>query len=414
MLEIADALEAVIASFTALPAERVALDGALGRHLFGALEARRDAPSFDNSAMDGYAVRADETSGATATSAVSLAVIGESRAGGPPPAALAAGSAMRIFTGAPVPAGADAVVMQEDTERTGATVAIELAAHPGKHVRHRGEDIRQGDPLLPSMSHLDPGAIGLLASQSHAFVAVHRRPIVAIAASGDELRDLGEELPPGAIVNSNAHALAAQVAAAGGIPRVLPRAADTVQALVEMFQEALRADVVLTTGGVSVGDHDRVREAMAAAGIEPVFWKVRMKPGKPIAFGRAGVVPVVGLPGNPISAMVGFELFVRPGLRKALGDPHPFRPTVQAELAEDRKRKPGRPELCRVQLTQDGPRQVATVAPRQGSAAMSSMAGADALAIFPPDLAEVPAGTALTCIVLDGRKGSSSSPFPPR
>lgn len=412
MLEIAEALDAVIASFAALPSERVALDAALGRYLAAPLAARRDAPSFDNSAMDGYAVRAEETRGASEGAPVTLSVVGESRAGGTPPGPLAAGTAMRIFTGAPMPAGGDAVVMQEDTTRDGDSVAIGLAAHAGKHVRHRGEDIGQGDLLLPAGASVDPGAIGLLASQSHALLPVHRRPTVAIAASGDELRDLGEELPAGAIVNSNAHALAAQVRSAGGVPRVLPRAGDTLEALVGMFREALAADVVLTTGGVSVGDHDLVREAMAAAGVEPVFWKVRMKPGKPIAFGRAGAVPVVGLPGNPVSAMVGFELFVRPGLRKALGDPCPYRPLVQAELAEDRKRKPGRPELCRVRLSSDGARHVATVSKGQGSAAMASMAGADALAVFPPELAQIPAGTALSCLVLDGRKGSATSPFP--
>lgn len=412
MKTIGEALTALLPSFQPLSAVRLPLLEARGLHLAEALHARWDSPAFDNSAMDGYAVRSEDVACASESSPVRLPVVGESRAGGPLPEPLAPGRACRIFTGAPMPAGADAIVMQEDTHREGDVVAIRFASKAGHHVRARGSDAARGQVLLDAGQRIGPGEIGLLASQGHAAVSVHRRPIVAIVSTGDELRDLGEPLGPGEIVNSNAYQLAALVESAGGIPRILPIAPDVVEEVEARFREALRADVVLSTGGVSVGDYDVVQDGMKRAGIEIGFWKVAMKPGKPVAFGVAGDVPVVGLPGNPVSALVGFELFVRPGLRLMLGDPRPHPEALRVVLAHDHRRKPGRPELARARLARGPQRIEATLHALQGSGSLPSIAAVDALVYFPGDVATVARGDSLLALPLGGGAGSETSPLP--
>lgn len=412
MKTIGEALTALLPSFQPLSAVRLPLLEARGLHLAEALHARWDSPAFDNSAMDGYAVRSEDVASASESSPVRLPVVGESRAGGPLPEPLAPGRACRIFTGAPMPAGADAIVMQEDTHREGDVVAIRFASKAGHHVRARGSDAARGQVLLDAGQRIGPGEIGLLASQGHATVSVHRRPIVAIVSTGDELRDLGEPLGPGEIVNSNAYQLAALVESAGGIPRILPIAPDVVEEVEARFREALRADVVLSTGGVSVGDYDVVQDGMKRAGIEIGFWKVAMKPGKPVAFGVAGDVPVVGLPGNPVSALVGFELFVRPGLRLMLGDPRPHPEALRVVLAHDHRRKPGRPELARARLARGPQRIEATLHALQGSGSLPSIAAVDALVYFPGDVATVARGDSLLALPLGGGAGSETSPLP--
>ncbi|MBW2461112.1 MAG: molybdopterin molybdotransferase MoeA [Deltaproteobacteria bacterium] len=411
MLEIDEAQRRIMAAFSPLPPESCPLAGALGRYLAGDVAAKQDAPPFSNSAMDGYAVRAAEVAGATEETPVILPVVGESRAGGPMPPPLAAGTTTRILTGAPLPDGADAIVMQEDTTRDGDTLTIRFASPPRHHVRAQGEDIRARDVLLEGGTRVSPGAIGLLASQGHGEVVVHRRPRVAIVSTGDELRGIDEAPRPGTIVDSNRYALAAQIAEAGGEPVALPPAPDDLDAISQLLEEALKCDLVVTTGGVSVGDHDHVREAFERVGIEADFWKIRIKPGKPVTFGRRGNVPVIGLPGNPVSAMVTFQVFAGPGIRHMLGDPNPYPQTREVALGHDHQRKTGRPELARgkLRLTDDG--LVVDLFQRQGSGAMPSVARADVLALLPEDRGTLTAGERVLTLPFAPAPGSSTSPF---
>jgi molybdopterin molybdotransferase len=260
-----EALATVLEAFHPLAPIRLPLEDALHRYAAEPLAARADVPGFDHSAMDGYAVRASDLTDATAERPAALAVTGESRAGGAPPPAVALGQAVRIFTGAPVPEGADTVVMQEDTDQGRRVVHITRHPGSGSNIRRRGEDLRAGAPLLEASQRLGAGEIGLLASQGIAAVRVHRRPQVAILSTGDELRDVSGPLEPGTIVDSNSYALSAQVTEAGGEPQVLARAGDRVDVLSERVRQGLRADVLLTVGGVSVGDYDLVHDALRQA-----------------------------------------------------------------------------------------------------------------------------------------------------
>ncbi|HJL17887.1 MAG TPA: molybdopterin molybdotransferase MoeA, partial [Sandaracinaceae bacterium LLY-WYZ-13_1] len=384
IIPIADAIDQLLPRFEPLPAERVPLDRALGRFLAAPLAVREDVPGFDNSAMDGYAVLASDVAGASADAPIALPVLGESRAGGPPPGALREGTAMRIFTGAAVPEGADAIVIQEDTERKDQQLSVRASSAPGKHIRRRAEVLAAGDVLLEPGAALGAGEIGLCASQAHAFVPVHRRPRVAILSTGDELREIGEPPRFGSLIDSNAHCLAAAVRAAGAEPTLLPLGADDLEVLTAGVRDALAShDVLLSTGGVSVGAYDLLHRAFADAGVQEVFWKIRVKPGKPVRFGVAGRVPVVGLPGNPVSALVTFEVFVRPGLRRMLGDPRPFRPLIDAVLAAPMRAPKSRTELARVRFEDHGPPPRAVPHPARGSAALNSLVALDALAVLP-------------------------------
>ncbi len=415
MKTIPEALAELLPAFTPRGPVRVMLTQAVGRVLAEDVVARRDLPPFDNSAMDGYAVRAAELTGASAAAPVTLPLRGESRAGGPLPPPLEPGAVMRIFTGAPLPAGADAVVMQEETERRGEAIAIRQAPTPRQHVRERAGDLSSGAVALRRGTRLGPGEVGLLASQGVAAVSVARAPRVALLSTGDELRDVSDPEEPGTIVNSNAYALAAQVVEAGGVPWIQPIAPDRLEPIVERLREGLRADVVLSIGGVSVGEYDLIHQALAAVGIEQRFWKVAMKPGKPLSFachqGPSGGVPVIGLPGNPVSAMVTFEVFVRPGLRRMLGDPRPYRTTAEVALAHEHRRKPGRTELARATLEDDGTGLSARLHPLQGSGSLPSMVGVEALLVLPADRDRFSAGERLTALLLEDPRGSAVSPF---
>jgi molybdopterin molybdotransferase len=271
---------------------------------------------------------------------------------------------------------------------------------PGKNVRRRGTDILRGVVLLPAGHRVGAGEIAVLASQRHDVISVHRRPLVAILSTGDELREIGDPADPGTIVGSNAPMLSALARSAGGVPWILPFAPDQPDAIVDRLREAERADVILSSGGVSVGEHDHVLESMRRAGFETVFYKVRIKPGKPLVFGRRGGTCLLGLPGNPVSSFVSFEAFARPLLRRLVGDPRPYGPFLRVRLGAAQRRTPGRPELARAVLRHDGGGWVADFHPRQTSGAMSSLIGADALVWLPSDAAELPAGTELDAIVL--------------
>jgi len=414
MISISEALARMMPRFSPLDAERVPLDRALGRFLAFALEAREDVPGFDNSAMDGYAVRAGDLAGATREEPITLPLASESRAGGPLPSPLAPGTVARIFTGAPMPEGADAVVMQEDVERRGDAIAFFAEARLGKHVRRRAEVLARESALLPSGAAIGVGEIGVLASQGFAQVPVHRRPRVALLSTGDELREIGEPPRPGSLVDSNAHALAAAVREAGGEPVVLPRAPDDRGLLLDAVRAGLgAADLLVTCGGVSVGEYDLLHETFRDAGVEEVFWKVRIKPGKPLRFGKgARGVPVVGLPGNPVSALLTFEVFVRPGLRRMLGDARPFRDVIGVELAGPLSAPGARTELVRVRLEpRAGALPLAFPHRDQGSGNLTSLAGLDALVIVPEGSGPLAAGAPASALDLRGGRGRAEHPF---
>jgi molybdopterin molybdotransferase len=393
MLSVAEAASRTRALVARLPAEDVPLDEAAGRVLAEDVTAARALPGVDNSAMDGFAVRSAELP-------ATLPVIAHIAAG-MVPSALAAGGAARIMTGAPMPDGADTVVMFEDAQAAGDRVTLP-ASPPGANVRRRGEDIAPGELAIAAGARLGWGEIGLAAALGFVTVRVTRRPVVAIVATGDELVDMHTPPGPGQVVDSSAHALMVQIAEAGGIPRYLGIARDDAGAVRAMVERALACDVVLTTGGVSAGDHDHVRAALGAAGVALDFWKVAMKPGKPLAAGRAGAVPVFALPGNPVSSLVAFELFVRPallamqGLAAALVE----RPRAPIVLPSGYRKPPGRAHYLRAQVRRDGERLIATLHPRQGSAMLTSLVGLDALVEIDAALGEVPAGGVTPALLL--------------
>ena len=399
MRSIAEALASMLPTFAPLGEEEVQLTESAGRYLSRDVRARFDSPPFDNSAMDGYAVRAVDVASATKDAPICLPVRGESRAGGPLPARLEPGTVYRIFTGAPMPADADAIVIQEDTDRDGDEVSIRESSPAGKHVRPQGSDVSSGGLLLRAGARLWPGEIGLLASQNVDRVQVYRRPKVAILSTGDELRQLGDDLEPGMIINSNVYVLTEMLRAVGAIPVPLPAAPDTLTEIEGSLRTALEADIVITTGGVSVGEYDFVNEAFKNVGIEPMFWKVRIKPGKPVSFALYRGKPVIGVPGNPISAMVAFEVLIAPCLRKMLGDPQPHPEPVVARLREPYRRRPGRVEIARGVATREGDEIIVALHPLQGSGSLPSFVGVNALVILPADKGELAAGEKVEAIL---------------
>ena len=411
MRSIAEALASMLPAFTPLGEEELHLTEASGRYLSREVTARFDSPPFDNSAMDGYAVHAADVQGAAQDGPVELLLRGESRAGGPLPSPLEPGAACRIFTGAPMPVGADAVVMQEDTEQRGDRVRITEASPRAKHVRAQGSDVSSGATLVRPGDRLWPGELGLLASQNIDRVHVYRRPTVALLSTGDELRALGEELEPGAIVNSNVYVLTEMLRSLGVIPVALPAARDNLPEIEAALRKALQADVVITMGGVSVGAYDFVHEAFANVGIEPGFWKVRIKPGKPLAFAQYEGKPVIGVPGNPISAMITFEVLVAPCLRKMLGDPRPHPQPVMARLRNSYRRRPGRVEIARAVASREGDELVVALHDRQGSGSLPSFVGINALVILPADKAELSPGEQVEAILWGPGLRSDRSAF---
>lgn len=382
MLSIEGALGRILARIPPNGSERVELGAALDRILSEDVVAGVALPPWPASAMDGYAVRVADVPGR-------LLVLETVAAGGVPSQPLTPGCAIRIMTGAPVPDGAEAVVMVEDTAQDGEFVVIDVGAKAGHHIRPRGGEIAPGTPVLSRGRTLNPGALGVLAALGIPSVQVAVRPRVGILSTGDEIVEPGFALGPGQIWSSNSTALAGCIRAAGAVPVYLGNAPDRPDALAEAFGRALQCDLVVSTGGVSVGDYDHVKSVLAGLGVAMDFWRVAMKPGKPLAFGVLGQTPLYGLPGNPVSCMVNFLQFVRPVLRTMLGDPHPFLPVVEAEMAAHWKRRPGRPELVRVRLAREAGRIVATVAGGQGSAHLTGMADAHGFALLEADAVEL-------------------------
>ena len=377
LISIEEAQRLAVAPLRALGAERVPVAAALGRVLAEDVTAATDVPPHDNSAMDGYAVRtADAVDGAE------LEVIGEVAAGRVATRPLAAGQAYRIMTGAPIPPGADAVIMQEQTERRGERVRLQRGVRLREHVRDRGEDVRAGELVLRRGVTLRAAELGTLASARRAQVAVTRRPIVALLSTGDELRDVDQPLDGGAIADTNSYALAALTRDAGAEPRVLPIVRDDPAALAAAIADARRADLLVSTGGVSVGEHDHVKAVLQSLGAQLTAWRVDMKPGKPVALAILGDTPFYGLPGNPVSAMVAFTLFVRPAIRTALGCSTPFDlERASARLDAPLSVRGERRQLLRARLRFVDGRLTATPMPRQGSGVLTSMLAANGLIV---------------------------------
>lgn len=408
MISVDEALEYVLKHFEPLEPEEVEILDALDRVLAEDVYSDVDIPPFDNSAMDGYAVRAADTAGTSPEAAVTLRVIGDLAAGYTTDLAVEPGTAIRIMTGAPLPAGADAVVRFEETSeglsagrRADDWIAIFSQVVVGENVRPAGEDIRKGELVLAEGTVLRAQEIGVLASLGRARVWVIRRPRVAILATGDELIAIDEPLAPGKIRNSNEYSNAALVRRYGGIPIRLGIARDDVEELTAKIREGLaqQVDLFLTSAGVSVGDYDVVKDVLGAEG-EVHFWQVCMKPGKPLAFGEIQGVPLLGLPGNPVSAMVSFEQFARPAILKMLGKMRLRKPTVEAILEEDVESS-GRRGFKRVVITRRGGEYYASVTGPQGSGVLTSMVKANGLAIIPEGVRYKKAGERVTVQMLD-------------
>ena len=396
----AEAGRLIVSLVRPLDIEQLPLREALDLVLAGEVVSPIDLPAWDNSAMDGFACRA-----ADAAAGAVLRVVETVAAGQFPTHALHAGEATRIFTGAPLPAGADGVIRQEDTEAAGPTVTIRDPRDAGRNVRHRGEDIRQGQTVLPPGTPLGPAQLGVLASIAHEPVAVYRRPTVAFLGSGDEIADLDhrdEILAGKKVATSNSYTLSGMIRRSGAVARELGVARDTQESLRDHIARAAGADLLVTTAGVSVGEHDLVRVVLTELGCDMKLWRIRMRPGAPLGFGLLGRMPWIGLPGNPVSTMVTFELFVRPLIRRLLGHSRLFRRTVPVIVEEAITLGPPLRHFLRAIVT---PRQDGTLGARltgpQGSGILTSMALADALLIVPEDRPAVAAGEPLTALVLD-------------
>ncbi len=419
LLPVADALARVLAGVAPLDTECVSLRDAAGRTLASPLTATLTHPPFDASAMDGYAVRAADTAIVPAM----LRLIGVAAAGRPYAGNLNAGDAIRIFTGAPVPAGADAVVIQEDTTREGmgredmgredmgrdgAHVTILEPAKTGDNIRLAGQDFRAGDALLAPGRHLKPRDILLAAASGHATLAVHKKPIVAILATGDELVEPGTAPATGQIIASNSYGLAALIDASGGVPHLLGIARDTHDGLAEKFAAAAAADadILVTTGGASAGDHDLVRPALEAAGATLAFYKIAMRPGKPMFFGTRprpdGATPqrILGLPGNPLSALIGARVFLIPLIAKMLGQPETLH-TVTATLSQPLEANGPRDHYMRASLDHASSPPRVTPLANQDSAMVSALAAADCLIIVPANAPAQNEGARVTVMLLD-------------
>jgi molybdopterin molybdotransferase len=410
MISVQDALRLVLDGLPVIGCERVMLRQAGRRVLGESLVAGRDVPPFRNSAMDGYAVRAADVAGAERRPA-RLRVLEVIGAGSSPSQTVVAGTATKIMTGSPVPDGADSVVKVEDTSEEAGEVVVRVAVAAGANVRHPGEDMRAGESVLGPGRLLRPADIGLLASLSVASVLVRRQPRVAILSTGDELVDVGEAVGPGQIVNSNAYTLAAAVEEAGAVPVLLGVARDRPDTLRQAYADALRADVVLSTGGVSVGSFDYVREVQADLGVVEKFWKVAQKPGKPLTYGLHGGTPVFGLPGNPVSTLVCFYIYVLPALRRLMGMERPFLPAVDAVVEADIATVAGLTEFVRCQLEEGAGGYRARPTGSQSSGVLRSMSAGDALVVSPAGTAVLRQGSRVRAIVLAREAAAAEPPF---
>lgn len=393
----AGAQQTILGCLQPLPAEAAPLDQALGRVTAEQLLAGEDVPPFTNSAMDGFAVQTADLQRIAPGQQVRLQVLADLPAGRTASVQVGPGQAVRIMTGAPLPDGADCVVPVEDTASCGEQVAVLRTQQQGANVRQAGEDIRSGTVLLEAGTVLRPAELGLLASVGCGRVAVHRVPRVAVVTTGDELCGPDEPLAPGRIRDSNSTTMSAQVRQCGAAPLLFPRVPDTRLAVRTALEEALgQADVVLTSGGVSMGEYDFVKEVLAELGARPLFWRVAQKPGHPLAFWLLDGRPVFGIPGNPVSTMICLEVYVRPALRRMMGHRQLFRPERDGVLVEGyRKRADGRLHFLRVRVEELHGLLLARSTGPQGSGILTSMARANGLALIPEEIREIEPGHAV-------------------
>ena len=451
MISIEEARERILANFARLETEEQPILAALGQTLAEDVEATFSIPPLDNTAMDGYAVQAASTAGASESAPVELAVIGELAAGYVYEGSVQPGTAVRIMTGAPLPPGSDSIVPFEETDETGrgapskvgptqGRVRVFKAALPGNNIRRAGEDVHEGEIVIPEGTVLRPAHIGVLASLGRATVRVTRRPVVAILSTGDEVLEPGQPRGAGQIYDSNSYSIAAMVVRNGGVPLRLGIARDTIEDLTAKVREGMRADMLVTSAGVSRGDFDVVKEVLAREG-RIDFWTVNMRPGKPLAFGvfeaggtggeapagrsegdagwlgatatgdnapnseRKRRVPHIGLPGNPVSSMVTFELFGRAAIQKMMGRPVRDRPRIRAVTRDRIRMTDERRFFARCSVRQEGDRWTASLSGSQGSGVLTSMARGNGLAIVPEGSADVEPGQEVDVLMLDWEHG---------
>ncbi len=401
MIHVDEARETILSRIAFKGVEKISIAESLGRVLTEDIVARRSNPPMDNSAMDGYALIAEDIESATPENPVRLELGEEIAAGYSAQTVLKRGQAFRIMTGAPIPQGANAVIMQEDTEKNGNSVLVKDRADVGENIREAGEDVKTGEMVIAKGVRITPAHIGMMAVVGRSQVYVSQRPQVAILSTGDEILDLDEQPTGPCIYNSNGYMLAAQIRSAGGIPVYLGIARDTEEDLLEKFQWALKCDVVVSSGGVSVGDYDLVKASLKKLGQEMLFWKVAMKPGKPLAFGRIGETPVFGLPGNPVSSFVSFEQFVRPSLKKMQGCTDVAAKTIKATLTRTIHKKAGRLHFLSSVVDWKDDKVTVTPAGEQGSGVLKSTVHANGLLIFPLDATEIKEGAEVSVQLLE-------------
>jgi len=385
MISVDEALNIVLDSVKPLMPETVTVMDAFGRVLAEDVYSDCDIPGFDYSAMDGYAVRYEDTKGASSDAPKNLKMVGEMRAGSSVSLRVGEGEAIKIMTGAPIPDGADAVVMVEHTEKDGETIRVFQEVEEGENIRRAGEDVKRGRLVINRGTRLREPHIGMLVALGRREVKVTRRPMVAILATGDEIVDIGEEMGYGKVRNANTYSLSCQVISAGGIPVNMGIAKDEPDELRRKLSLCTQYDIIITSGGVSMGEYDLVKKLLLELGMKQGFWKVAIRPGKPNLFGVIEGRPVFGLPGNPVSCMIGFELFVRPAILKMLCHKIDDRTEVEAYLEEDIKKKKGLRFFLRADTRFEGGRYVTRTTGPQGSGILSSMLLANSLIIIGED-----------------------------
>ncbi|RMF93304.1 MAG: molybdopterin molybdenumtransferase MoeA [Candidatus Schekmanbacteria bacterium] len=401
MISVEEAKEIVFNTPVNQDIEEVSLTESLGRVCAKDIEAKITVPPWDNSAMDGFAVKISDIQSASESSGVKLKVIADIPAGTFFSGTIRNGECARIMTGAPIPAGAEAVVMREYADDKGDEVTIKKSAKKDENIRKKGEDIKIGSIVVSKGKAITPADIGVLASVQVGKVSVYRKPTVAILSTGDELVDINEEITPGKIVTSNNYALEAQVLESGAIPLQMGIIKDDKEILRKAIEKALCADIILTTGGVSVGDYDFVKDVLGELGFEKKFWKVAQKPGKPLLFGTMGQSLVFGLPGNPTATMLCFELYVRPMIKKILGYNRIERKCVRAQALEDIKKKPGRKHFIRAITENRNGNYYFRSTGAQGSGILTSMSKANSIAIIGNDVTLLKKGEETEVILLD-------------
>lgn len=396
MISVEAARAQILEYFAPLGAEKVSLLDALGRVMAEDIYAGRDLPPLDNSAMDGYAVRSEDTLPASEGATIVLKVVADIPAGVLPKKALGKGEAMRIMTGAPLPEGADAVIRKEVVEVRGDEIIVRQVVPRGLDIRRKGEDVQAGRLVISKGAVIRPAEIAMCAAIGRSFVSVYQRPRVTILSTGSELAEIDGEVSPEKIVNSNGYALAASVKACGAVPILLGIVPDDRQALRQAFHQAKKGDVIISSGGVSVGDYDLVKDIMQEVGNEMKFWRVAMRPGRPLAFGFLDGVPLFGLPGNPVSSAVSFEQFVRPALLKMMGFKKILRPTARAILEEEIEKSVGLRYFMRGILREEGGKYLVRTTGEQGSGIITSLVKANVLIILPEEKERVKTGEEVT------------------